>query len=432
MKTRWIASTEDSYWRSETPAAGKAGAVNLRLTGAGDQQMEGFGGCFNEMGWDALRQLPPGKVEEVMAALFDPQAEGCRFNHGRVPIGASDYAMEWYDLSPAADDWAMEHFTIRRDESCLLPYIRSAMKHREDLWLHASPWSPPTWMKTRRVCNSGVLRWESDVLQAYAKYLLSFVRAYRAAGVDVRQLHVQNEPLADQKFPSCCWSGQHLAKFIGDYLGPLFAAEGEPCDIFLGTLNTSDYEGYVLPTLCDERTRSFVAGVGVQWEGKNMAGHIHRAWPDVRIAQTENECCDGANTWAEALYMFTLMWRYIANGASIYTYWNMVLPPGGVSSWGWPQNAMITADPAAGTVAYNPDFHAMKHLSQFVAPGAVRLELTGEWAANALAFRNPGGEVVLLAANALDRPRELVFDADGGTFAATAEPGSLNTFVVPA
>jgi hypothetical protein len=36
------------------------------------QAMEGFGGCFNEKGWDALLTLNQTARDSVMRALFDP------------------------------------------------------------------------------------------------------------------------------------------------------------------------------------------------------------------------------------------------------------------------------------------------------------------------------------------------------------------------
>jgi len=62
--------------------------------------------------------------------------------------------------------------------------------------------------------------------------------------------------------------------------------------------------------------------------------------------------------------------------------------------------------------------------------GAVRLDLAGPWAGNAIAFRNPDGALVVAAANALDRPRTLVLDAGEAKVAIEAEAGSFNTLVV--
>jgi glucosylceramidase len=383
------------------------------------------------MGWDALCALPVGERSEVLAALFGP-GEGCRFNLARVPIGASDYALDWYSHDEADGDYAMEHFSIERDRLCLLPYIHAAMAQRPDLWLFASPWSPPTWMKTRRVFNHGRVRPEPRVLDALALYFLKFVRAYRAEGVDVRQLHVQNEPGADQKFPSCLWSGAAMRDFIRDHLGPLFERERERCEIWLGTLNVEGYDEYVVSVLSDEPARCYVRGIGLQWAGKSLAQRLSLAWPDLPVVQTENECGDGRNTWAYAHYVFSLFWHYLTNGARSYCYWNMVLPAGGVSTWGWPQNAMVSVDKDSRRVTYNPEFYVMKHFSRYVEPGAVRLDLAGPWAGNALAFRNPDGALAVTAANALDRARPLVFDAGEAILAIETEASSFNTIVIPA
>jgi glucosylceramidase len=430
MNSAWVSSTADAPW-TVREAAEPGWEPSLRLTGRERQTIEGFGGCFNELGWRALSALDSATRDSVLAALFG-SGDGCRFRMGRVPIGASDYALEWYSHDETDGDLAMERFSIEHDRSCLLPYIKAAMAHRPGLWLFASPWSPPTWMKTHKVFNYGTVRWEPTVLDALALYFLKFVRAYRDEGIDVRQVHVQNEPGADQKFPSCLWTGGQMRQFIRDHLGPLFAREGLGCEIWLGTLNVEGYDEYVVSALSDEAARRYVAGVGLQWAGKTLAQRTHTAWPDLRIMQTENECGNGQNSWAYAHYVFTLLWHYLTNGAVAYCYWNMALPAGGRSTWGWRQNSMVSVDDERGRVTYNPEFFVMKHVSRFVEVGAVRLDLTGPWAGNALAFRNPDGSLVVVAANGLDEPRPLVFTDGHRTVGIQAEPLSFHTLVLPA
>ena len=116
--------------------------------------------------------------------------------------------------------------------------LRSSIQ--PELRLIASPWSPPTWMKQPRVYNNGVLRWEPEILEAYALYLLRFVQAYQAEGLPVQQLHVQNEPNSDQKFPSCVWTGAKMRDFIRDFLGPRFREAGADCEIWAGTIESPD------------------------------------------------------------------------------------------------------------------------------------------------------------------------------------------------
>ncbi len=144
--------------------------------------------------------------KQALDALFDP-VSGCRFSLCRLPIGASHYAEDWYSLAEADEDYTLSSFSIDRDRRHLLPYLRESLVRRPDMRLFASPWSPPVWMKSPRVYNYGVLRWERKVLESYARYFVKYVRAYEALGIRINQIHPQNEPASDQKFPSCRWTG---------------------------------------------------------------------------------------------------------------------------------------------------------------------------------------------------------------------------------
>ena len=425
-----VSSTEGRQWRRRTVARGMPrGGSELLVTGEEKQRWRGFGGCFNELGWIALSGLPSRLRKAALDALFHP-ATGCAFNLCRLPIGASDYALDWYSHDETPGDYSLRRFSIERDRRCLIPYIREGLKRRPDMELFASPWSPPTWMKNPPVYNYGTLVWEDRVLRAYAMYFARFVREYLREGIRISQVHVQNEPLADQKFPSCLWSGEKLRDFIRDYLGPCFRKEKTECEIWLGTLNTDDHYGYAHRVLSDPAAASFIRGVGYQWAGKGAIQRTRMAWPDIPLMQTENECGDGRNTWDYAMYVFSLMQHYITNGVAAYVYWNMVLPPGGRSTWGWSQNAMITADAERGRIVLNPEFYVMKHLSAFVKPGAAVLRLEGPWSAMSVGFRNPDGSLVVGIGNMLCDRQVLHLEWEGGGAELDLDPKSVNTVVL--
>lgn len=430
MKAQWITTTRQQAWQTAKCAPVTNAAVDLRVGNERHQVWDGWGGCFNELGWIALTSLPAARRTAVLRELFDAR-DGCRFNLCRLPIGASDYAAEWYSHNETAGDLAMKHFSIGRDQRHLLPYIKAALALKPDLQLFASPWSPPTWMKFPAAYNYGTLIWTRENLQAYARYFVKFVEAYRRAGVRIRQIHPQNEPVADQKFPSCLWTGEQLRDFIRDHLGPAFARHPLDCEIWLGTLNTDDYDGFVNTTLSDPAANRFITGIGLQWAGKGMTQRVHAAWPGKKLMQTENECGDGRNTWEYAQYVFSLLQHYITNGANGYIYWNMVLAPTGLSTWGWRQNSMVTIDPQARTVTYNPEFYVMKHFSRFIAPGAVRLGTSGSLSANAVAFANPDGTRVVVVANPLKNERRCVVDNGHAACQIILPPESFNTVSFP-
>lgn len=64
-----------------------------------------------------------------------------------MPIGASDYALEWHSYDETSGDYELKDFTIKRDEKYLLPYLKEALNRKPEMSLFALPWSPPTWMK---------------------------------------------------------------------------------------------------------------------------------------------------------------------------------------------------------------------------------------------------------------------------------------------
>lgn len=427
MEIKHIASYEGKCWQEESVTLANDFADSLELTGVKKQKVLGFGGCFNELGWEALQLADEEARDKFLKELFSE--EGCNFNFGRVPIGANDFSLEWYSCDEADGDYGLEYFNIERDKQYTLPFIREALKYQDNFVLFASPWSPPTWMKTKRAYNYGTMRMEDEILKTYAQYFVKFVRAYEAEGVKVVQIHVQNEPVADQKFPSCVWTGEELRVFIRDYLGPVLKESELDTELWLGTIN-NEFMDYVNTVLADEKARAYLTGVGFQWAGKHAIGQVEESYPELRLMQTESECGDGKNTWAYMEYIFTLMRIYFNHGAERYTYWNMALQNGGISTWGWCQNSLCTVDPQTRELKYQPEFYLMKHLSHFVKEGARVLGVKGHWSANSLAFENPDGAVVLVVNNNLDYDRQFDYVYGEKVFSTKLKAHSLHTFVI--
>lgn len=441
MRFQWYETTKSqSFLSKQADAEAGSAPHTLRLTGTAGPALRGFGGCFNELGYRALGRTDAAHRREILNALFG--ASGLNLGFCRIPVGANDYAEEWYSCDETDGDFALSSFSIERDRKYLIPYIREAQAVHPDMTFFASPWSPPVWMKRPKAYNYGTIRMEPEVLTAYARYLGRFVQSYGEEGIPIVQLHVQNEPFADQKFPSCVWKPEDLRVFIRDYLGPLFENESIPAEIFLGTLNgpeemslqpfggvrLQNYHKFVDAVLFDDDARRYIRGAGYQWAGRSAVERTHRSFPELELVQTENECGDGRNGWEYAQYMFDLMCRYFHSGVTAYTYWNMVLEPGGESTWGWKQNSMVTVFPDGKTV-YNPEFYVMKHFSHFLRPGAVLLETEGHWTGAAAVFRNPDGTKAAVVQNALDRAERMTLEQGSDRFTVTLEPDSLNTFV---
>ena len=448
----WVSSTNDAPWETKTYTGTieeelSRISINLDLNKK-QQTIDGFGGCFNELGWEALGMVTPDEKQQILNDLFDTNS-GCKFNICRMPIGANDYAVDWYSHNETDGDFAMENFSIDRDKKRLIPYIKEAQKINPNVAVWASPWCPPSWMKHSKhyACKSNPkfndlpIEWSSteelvsrfitepNYFEAYALYFSKFIKAYKAEGIDISAVHVQNEPNSAQNFPSCVWKPEDLGIFIADYLGPKFKEDNLNTPIWLGTIERPQLER-VQGVLEYKDAKDYVTGVGFQWAGKGAIEAVHATYPEMKLMQTETECGDGSNDWKAAEHTFELMKHYFENGANSYLYWNMVLDETGKSQWGWKQNSMISIDSKTKAIVYNPEFYLMKHLSAYVAPGSVKLLASGD-ADNTIAFYNEAdNNVVLLTYNDKDKGQELNIAVNEQVIKAALQAKSFNTIVV--
>ena len=199
----WMATTQTAPWQTKgqatiAPASGSKWDVEALLDQP-LQTIEGFGACFNELGWTSLNALDSKDKEAVLRELFAPGV-GANFTVCRMPIGANDFSLDWYSYDEVPDDFALEHFSISRDLETLVPFIKGALQYQPDLKLWASPWSPPTWMKTNKhyaakpsepdmppnglgpdqVAKEGTDQFiqEDRYLRAYTAYFARFIQDY--------------------------------------------------------------------------------------------------------------------------------------------------------------------------------------------------------------------------------------------------------------
>ena len=111
-----------------------------------------------------------------------------------MPIGSSDFSDSYYSLDDTAGDLAMSNLSLARDEQKLLPFIKAAMEINPELKLWAVPWTGPSWLKDSDVYYCGSLSQDPKKRAAYALYLAKAAKAYRAAGLNLENVAIQNEP----------------------------------------------------------------------------------------------------------------------------------------------------------------------------------------------------------------------------------------------
>lgn len=179
---KWISSTDTKKWSEQNTYATQAGS-EITLGAPVGKPMFGWGCCISEICAKAIFSLDAKKQAEIFDALFG--ADGCGFDYCRLSIGANDFAESRYSCNETEGDFAMEHFSIERDRKYILPAVREAQKRSPGLRFFASPWSPPTWMKSPKAYNYGRLVMTEENLRAYALYFRKFLESYAAEGVRI-------------------------------------------------------------------------------------------------------------------------------------------------------------------------------------------------------------------------------------------------------
>ncbi|MDR1585461.1 MAG: beta-glycosidase, partial [Prevotellaceae bacterium] len=148
----WIATTPGASWQTQNTSEitfVESGSADVEiLIDSALQTIDGFGACFNELGWTSLALLTDAERETIFKELFT--AEGANFTICRMPVGANDFSRDWYSYNQTDGDFEMKNFSIENDRETLIPFIKSAQKYNPNLALWASPWSPPTWMKDNK------------------------------------------------------------------------------------------------------------------------------------------------------------------------------------------------------------------------------------------------------------------------------------------
>jgi glucosylceramidase len=440
-----VTSAPNAYWNT-------TGALSVVTSGSAEvtvndattmQPWEGFGGSFNEMGWSYLSMLSPADRDRALQLLYG--TDGARFAFGRIPIGASDYAMSRYTLDEVASgtDPTLTSFAITRDMDKLIPYIKAAQAVKGNIRFWGSPWTPPTWMKSMpyksgtqvSAFDGGTMKSDDATMKAFAQYLIKWVQAYQAQNITVEAIAPQNEPNYDQNYPSCLWGTSTYVTFVGKYLGPAITTAGINTKIMLGTMS-NDGGGkdpsIMAGVMADATAKPYIKVLGLQW---GMLSQLATARSyNLPLWQTEHKCGNypwnpsgspmykptAPNDQAYAVESWGLIRDWIKGGVTAYSAWNMVLDTVGKgidTTRDWAQNALLTVNTSSKTLTPTPAYYVFRHLSQYVDPGAKVVAASG---GDALAFKNPNGSIVTV-----------LYNSGGAKTTIVAASGKKFSFMMP-
>ncbi|KAI1074693.1 glycoside hydrolase family 30 protein [Whalleya microplaca] len=296
--------------------------------------------------------------------------------------------------------------------------------------IYGDAWSAPGYMKSNGNENNGGTLCgvtgtncrTGDWRQAFADYLVQYVKFYAEAGVPVTRLGFLNEPEFSPGYASMNSNGAQAADFIKILYASLEAAN-LTSQVGIGCCESEGWGNQV-------NMVNAIKSAGAESMLSTVTSHTYTGGPsgpmNTRVPVWLSEQCDLNGGWSTAWYQFGgagegLTWAnniysaLVSYNVSGYLYWEGVQ---------WPSPAtnekMIRVDQQE---PYNYEvakrLWAFANWSRFVRPGAVRVKSEGGQGVKSAAFRNVDGSVAVVVISTGASASNVGIKVNGGEAAPT-------------
>ncbi len=396
------------------------------------QSVLGFGGAFTESAAINYAKLGDEGKREAIKALFDTD-EGLGYRFCRMHIGSCDFSSREYAYVDP-DDVELKSFDLGKDREYILPMVKDAVDYvGDDLFLFASPWSPPKWMKTNGDTRFGG-QIKDEYKDVWAKYVCKYILAYRAEGVNIRAITIQNEPIASQTWESCYYSARDEMLMIRDHIAPALDAAGlQDIKIIIWDHNKERVYDRARDVFADEAVRARAWGIGFHWYSGSHFDNVAlaaKAFPEMKLIETEF-CTGMSRAAAWNSYALELLGNLNA-GMNASTDWNMLLDEAGgpyhYRSTGC--DAVMLVDSRDSSIEYRTAYWQTAHFSRFIKVGAVRLGASSyDVKLNVTAFENPDSSIAAVFINEGD-DREVCVRINDKTAKISLRANSVTTAII--
>ena len=413
------------------------------------QSVVGFDAAFTESAGYNYSLMTSEQKEEFLKCYFD-RNDGIGYNFGRTHINSCDFSLDIYSYVEDGDK-DLKTFSIERDKKYIIPMIKDALKYCQDeLFLFASPWSPPAYMKKNEsVIGGGQLK--EEYKKTWAKYYVKYIEAYKAEGIDIAGITIQNEPKAKQTWESCYYTEKDEKEFLAEYLIPELDKAGlSDIKIIIWDHNKErvyDRAKYILE---DDAISKRVWAVGHHWYTGDHFDGLKLVYENLHKPVICTEFCSGIN-----VDVITLAERYgkeMCGNFNNYEIascdWNILLSENGgpyhnrtaksesrkgmiYESKDGGCYAPVLYDSTKKKIIYTPIYYYIGHMSKYVLRGAKRIATT-KYTDNisVCGFKNPDGSIVLVMYNLSDYSLPVVMRHKGVCTKIEMEAHSAMTVLI--
>ena len=345
------------------------GAETLKVSKSYTEGFLGFGVAITPSSCYELSLMESSERESFLKSIYS--SDGLGLSVGRICIGSSDYSPEIYSYDDYPFDTSLEHFSVERDERYVIPMIKEVLKVNPDLYLFASPWSPPYWMKTGGSMCGGYMR--EQYLDCYADYIIKFINAYAERGIKISAITPQNETNTQQngRMPACIWHPEIEAKFI-KILREKLKENSLDVKIWMFDHSFSDTRRVVwslencegLSEDCDAVAFHYYAGTLEQ------TIEVTQKFPSLELHFTEGGPRLTDNYGSDFCKWGLMAIKALKSGYRSFTGWNLMLDEMGGPNVG-PFirlcGGLVTRDSRTGELSYSGQYRAFSHIAPYVS-----------------------------------------------------------------
>ena len=347
------------------------------------QTVLGFGGSFTESSASIYHDLSQTKKDEIIEAYFGET--GNNYSIGRTHINSCDFSLENYAHCETPGDIDLKNFSISRNKKDLIPFIKDALRLTKNKFrIMASPWSPPSWMKTNGQMNEGG-KLKEEYKSAWADYYCKFIEFYHGEEVPIWGISVQNEPEAKQTWDSCLYTAEEERDFIKYFLGPSLERHNLlDKKVIIWDHNRDMMVERARTVLGDPEAAKFVWGTGFHWycgDHFDNVQKVHDEFPDKNLIFTEG-CQEGGphlGSWDLGERYATSIINDLNRWTVAWLDWNLILnTQGGPNHVGNYCSAPMIIDTNTQEILYQSSYYYIGHFSRFIKQGDSILEIEND------------------------------------------------------
>lgn len=396
------------------------------------QTVDGFGFCLTDASASLIYGLDAIVRDALLKELFSNDSASIGISYLRISIGASDLSSSVYsydDMPSGQTDSTLQNFSLRKDQSNVVPLLKLILSINPQIKILGSPWSAPSWMKDNHNSSGGSLL--PQFYHSYAAYFVKYIQAMKAEGITIDAITPQNEPLNPANNPSMFMAATDEASFIKNNLGPAFKIAGITTKIIAYDHNC-DVPGYPLTILGDAVARPYVDGSAFHLYLGDISAlsTVHNAYPDKNIYFTEQYTAStgdfsGDLKWHLKNVIIGSMRNWSRNALE----WNLASDPAYAMHTPGGCSTCKGALTIGSGISRNVSYYIVAHASKFVLPGSYRVATDNAGNLYNVAFKRPDGKKVLIVENDGSTAQTFNIKFNGRWVSPTLDAGAVGTFV---